>query len=252
MIHSKQHRRCRVQAPGTRGYRRWKTADFSHGACTAPGAPPQGSPPQRCRVVERSRGCPSQWKERPAGFCSATADQATVAPTRQRLAVAVARRRWSPSSITLADSTAPHVSARRSCDARCPGGPAQRRWVPSDVVQCAPEAPPAPPPIGFQVRVVPRAPEVPRIGAGSPPPLHRRGDRATRFCTPTARSDHGNTLAPNRQPPPGQPLSAPASPSCPSSASLPPTAGLCKTTALAKPAEVPVSATFGTGGFIFW
>ena len=40
MIHSKPHQGCRVQDPGTRGYRRWKTADFSHSAGTAPGAPP--------------------------------------------------------------------------------------------------------------------------------------------------------------------------------------------------------------------
>ena len=38
-IHSKQHRGCRNQDPGTRGYRRWKTADFSHSARTAHGAP---------------------------------------------------------------------------------------------------------------------------------------------------------------------------------------------------------------------
>ena len=40
MIHSKQHRGCRSQGPGTRGYRGWKTADFSHSAGTAHGAPP--------------------------------------------------------------------------------------------------------------------------------------------------------------------------------------------------------------------
>ena len=28
MIHSKQHRGCRIQDPGTCGYRWWKTADF--------------------------------------------------------------------------------------------------------------------------------------------------------------------------------------------------------------------------------
>ena len=39
-IHSKPHRGCRRQHPGTRGYRRWKTADFSHSAGTAHGAPP--------------------------------------------------------------------------------------------------------------------------------------------------------------------------------------------------------------------
>ena len=36
MIHSKQRRGCGVQDPGTRGYRRWKTADFSHSARCAP------------------------------------------------------------------------------------------------------------------------------------------------------------------------------------------------------------------------
>ena len=66
MIHSKQHRGCGIQDPGTRGkhqtqtqnpwctsrgcglqnsgptcgYRWWKTADFSHSAGTAHGAPP--------------------------------------------------------------------------------------------------------------------------------------------------------------------------------------------------------------------
>ena len=68
MMHSKQHRGCRIQGPGTRGkhqtktkkipgvpagavgcrlqdpgirgYRWWKTADFSHSARTAHGAPP--------------------------------------------------------------------------------------------------------------------------------------------------------------------------------------------------------------------
>ena len=35
-IHSKQHRGCRVQDPGTRGYRGWKTADFWHSARCAP------------------------------------------------------------------------------------------------------------------------------------------------------------------------------------------------------------------------
>ena len=36
MIHSKQHRGCRIQDPGTRGYRWWKAADFSHSAQCAP------------------------------------------------------------------------------------------------------------------------------------------------------------------------------------------------------------------------
>ena len=38
---------CRIQDPGTRGYRWWKTADFSHSACTAHGAPPVG-PIEKC------------------------------------------------------------------------------------------------------------------------------------------------------------------------------------------------------------
>ena len=40
MIHSKPHRGCRMQDPGSRGYRWWKTADFSHSASTAHSAPP--------------------------------------------------------------------------------------------------------------------------------------------------------------------------------------------------------------------
>ena len=40
MLKSKQPRGCRIQDPGTRGYWRWKTADFSHSARTAHGAPP--------------------------------------------------------------------------------------------------------------------------------------------------------------------------------------------------------------------
>ena len=49
MIHSKQRRGCGVQVPGTRGYRRWKTAAFSHSAdrrqprgAGGPGAPEVG------------------------------------------------------------------------------------------------------------------------------------------------------------------------------------------------------------------
>ena len=37
-ILSTQHRGCRIQDPGTRGYRRWKTADVSHSARRAPQA----------------------------------------------------------------------------------------------------------------------------------------------------------------------------------------------------------------------
>ena len=36
MIHSKQHRGCRMQDPGTCGHRRWKTADFAHSTWCAP------------------------------------------------------------------------------------------------------------------------------------------------------------------------------------------------------------------------
>ena len=36
MIHSEQGRGCRLQGPGPRGYRRWKTADLSHSARCAP------------------------------------------------------------------------------------------------------------------------------------------------------------------------------------------------------------------------
>ena len=43
MIHSKQHRGCRIQDPGTRGYWWWKTADFVHSARKAHGAPPKWS-----------------------------------------------------------------------------------------------------------------------------------------------------------------------------------------------------------------
>ena len=31
---------CRIQDPGTHGYRWWKTADFSHSACTTHGVTP--------------------------------------------------------------------------------------------------------------------------------------------------------------------------------------------------------------------
>ena len=40
MIHSKRHPGCTIQDPETRGYRWWKTDDFSHSAGTAHGAPP--------------------------------------------------------------------------------------------------------------------------------------------------------------------------------------------------------------------
>ena len=44
-FHSKPHRGCRMQDPGTRGYRRWKTADFSHSPGTAHDGPPKRLPP---------------------------------------------------------------------------------------------------------------------------------------------------------------------------------------------------------------
>ena len=44
MIHSKQHRRCGVQDPGTRGYRWWKTALFAQRGHSARCAP-QGTVP---------------------------------------------------------------------------------------------------------------------------------------------------------------------------------------------------------------
>ena len=50
MIHSKQHRGCRLQGPETRGYRWWKTADFSHSAGTAHGAPPLRTKMYRSRT----------------------------------------------------------------------------------------------------------------------------------------------------------------------------------------------------------
>ena len=40
MIHSKPHRGCRIQDPGTCGDRWWKTADFLHSVRTAHSAPP--------------------------------------------------------------------------------------------------------------------------------------------------------------------------------------------------------------------
>ena len=44
LIHSTQRRGCRAQNPGTRGYRRWKTAAFSRSARSAQSAPIQGWP----------------------------------------------------------------------------------------------------------------------------------------------------------------------------------------------------------------
>ena len=54
MAQSKQHQGCKIQDPGTRDYRRWKTADFLHSAGTAPittlfvpGSPLQTTPLQK-------------------------------------------------------------------------------------------------------------------------------------------------------------------------------------------------------------
>ena len=49
MIHSKPHWRCRVQDPGIRGYRRWKTADLPHGA------PPNSTSCWWCCCTARAR-----------------------------------------------------------------------------------------------------------------------------------------------------------------------------------------------------
>ena len=70
MIHSKQHPGCRAQGPGTRGYRGWKIADFSHSAGTAHGAPPQSAPPcvTFSRVVAPLRG-PGQSPVLPFACC---------------------------------------------------------------------------------------------------------------------------------------------------------------------------------------
>ena len=58
MIHSKPHRGCRIQDPGTRSYRWWKTADFSHSARCAH--------PDDCPVPRMSTGGGRQAK---TGHC---------------------------------------------------------------------------------------------------------------------------------------------------------------------------------------
>ena len=45
VVHSKQHRGRRLQDPGTRGYRWWKTADFLHSAQCTPSGCSRMSPP---------------------------------------------------------------------------------------------------------------------------------------------------------------------------------------------------------------
>ena len=52
MIHSNQHRGCGIQDPGTRGYRRWNTADVSHSARCAS----KGPSAQFCDVHKSSAG----------------------------------------------------------------------------------------------------------------------------------------------------------------------------------------------------
>ena len=62
MIHSKQHRGCRVQGPGTRGYRRWRTSQLfaqrSRSAQCAPrGVHPMGwGSAEACLAAVQSRG----------------------------------------------------------------------------------------------------------------------------------------------------------------------------------------------------
>ena len=60
MIHSKQHRGCRIQDPGTRGYRGWKTADFSHSAGTAHSAPPVDTLCMCLRSIDET--CKKNWE----------------------------------------------------------------------------------------------------------------------------------------------------------------------------------------------
>ena len=58
---------CRIQEPGIRGYRWWKTADFSHSAGTAHGAPPWihtelpffSYPPSPCPSPPQGRRSPT-------------------------------------------------------------------------------------------------------------------------------------------------------------------------------------------------
>ena len=57
VIHSKQHRGCGVQDPGTHGYRWWKTADFSHSAGTAHGAPPYLTMHATTKTTTTTRFC---------------------------------------------------------------------------------------------------------------------------------------------------------------------------------------------------
>ena len=68
MIHSKPRRGCRIQDPGIPGYRWWKTADFSHSAGTAHGAPPKMQckplPQIRTATANEPRQSPIQsWKD---------------------------------------------------------------------------------------------------------------------------------------------------------------------------------------------
>ena len=63
MIHSKRHRGCRIQGPGTQGYRRWKIAACSHSARTAHGALPvtDSNRPQPLRQPPSNRVPNRHW-----------------------------------------------------------------------------------------------------------------------------------------------------------------------------------------------
>ena len=54
MIHSKQHRGCSIQDPGTCSYRWWKTADFLHSARCSPSASPLGARSRACQATPPS------------------------------------------------------------------------------------------------------------------------------------------------------------------------------------------------------
>ena len=63
MIHSKQHRGCGSQDPGTRGHRRWKTAAFSHSARSALPVP------NSSRGMAFEEGWPGHWNDTLSGLC---------------------------------------------------------------------------------------------------------------------------------------------------------------------------------------
>ena len=66
MIHSTQRRGCRLQGPGTRGDRRWKTAGFSHSAGTAHGAPPLAPSPRAPPSPHKPRAVLNSGKKKTA------------------------------------------------------------------------------------------------------------------------------------------------------------------------------------------